>query len=64
MSPSPIRILTTQTVLIDNQNIIHRSPAAFPKFWGKKTKAITKVTLRDQPIKFVKANGSVLTFDP
>ena len=45
VSPPPISVLTTQTVLTDRLSTIHRSPKYSFFSRGKKAKATTKVTL-------------------
>ena len=47
VSPPPISVLTTQTELTE----VYWQPATFQKIWGKKPKALTKVTLYEPPIK-------------
>ena len=48
VSSQLICVQTTQTALTDYEIVIVESQAldTFPKFWGKKGKSITKVTLR------------------
>ena len=65
VSPLPIGVLTTQKLPSQTDKLLFIGPPTIPKFWSKKAKATTKVTLRatNKQYNSVETNFSGSSYD-